>query len=150
MSCEPWSSRTAASTSPQNASRAFAGSPIRVAVVSGGSTGIGAVIARRLAERDWFCVLVARREELLRPLADELHGEYPGIPAAERSCAAASSSGSSSNRRWWRTRSSARSTRDRAEVFVPRWYRAAAIAQALAPGVLARATRRRLYRARDE
>jgi NAD(P)-dependent dehydrogenase (short-subunit alcohol dehydrogenase family) len=47
-----------------------------VAVVTGGSSGIGEAIARRLAERDWVCVLVARREELLRPLAEELNGEY--------------------------------------------------------------------------
>ena len=30
---------------------------------------------------------------------------------------------------------------DRGEIFVPRWYRAAAIAQALAPGLLRRVNR---------
>jgi short-subunit dehydrogenase len=35
---------------------------------------------------------------------------------------------------------------DRTEVFVPRWYRAFAIAQALVPGVLARVTGRNAYR----
>jgi short-subunit dehydrogenase len=37
--------------------------------------------------------------------------------------------------------------RDRREVFVPRWYRFFAIAQALAPGLLARMSRRSGYRA---
>jgi short-subunit dehydrogenase len=40
--------------------------------------------------------------------------------------------------------------RDRTEVFVPRWYRAAAVAQALAPGALIRLRGRRAYRERDE
>jgi uncharacterized protein len=35
---------------------------------------------------------------------------------------------------------------DRREVFVPRWYRAFAIAQALVPGVFARVTSRNAYR----
>jgi short-subunit dehydrogenase len=37
--------------------------------------------------------------------------------------------------------------RDRREVFVPRWYRAFAIAQALVPGLVARMSRRSGYRA---
>jgi short-subunit dehydrogenase len=36
--------------------------------------------------------------------------------------------------------------RDRRETFVPRWYRAAAVAQALAPGLLARLSARAGYR----
>ena len=40
--------------------------------------------------------------------------------------------------------------RNRREVFVPRWYRAPAIAQALAPGLLARLMGGSVYRARDE
>jgi short-subunit dehydrogenase len=36
--------------------------------------------------------------------------------------------------------------RDRRETFVPRWYRAAALAQALAPGLVARLARRSGYR----
>jgi short-subunit dehydrogenase len=56
----------------------------RVAVVTGGSTGIGEAIARRLAERDWLVVLVARREELLRALAEELGGEYEVCDIGDR------------------------------------------------------------------
>jgi short-subunit dehydrogenase len=37
---------------------------------------------------------------------------------------------------------------DRRELFVPRWYRVFALAQALAPGLVARAARRSGYRRR--
>ena len=40
--------------------------------------------------------------------------------------------------------------RDRREVYVPRWYRIPAIAQAIAPGLLARVMGRSAYRARRE
>jgi NAD(P)-dependent dehydrogenase (short-subunit alcohol dehydrogenase family) len=48
---------------------------VPVAVVTGGGTGIGAAVARRLAERDWLCVLVGRREERLQAIAAEIGGE---------------------------------------------------------------------------
>jgi short-subunit dehydrogenase len=48
--------------------------PDRTAVVTGASSGIGREIARSLARRGHGVTLVARREERLRTLADELHG----------------------------------------------------------------------------
>lgn len=55
-----------------------------VAVVTGGSSGIGLALARLLAERDWQLVLVARSEERLRRAADELGAEAESCDVAER------------------------------------------------------------------
>ncbi len=46
-----------------------------IAVVTGASSGIGEQFARQLAERGHRVALVARREERLKQLADELGGE---------------------------------------------------------------------------
>ena len=56
----------------------------RIAVVTGASSGLGAELARALAQHGWRCVLVARREERLRELADAIDGEYEVCDVVER------------------------------------------------------------------
>jgi NAD(P)-dependent dehydrogenase (short-subunit alcohol dehydrogenase family) len=56
----------------------------RVAVVTGASSGIGAEIARGLAGRGMRCVLVARREDRLRELAEEIGGEVEPCDVSDR------------------------------------------------------------------
>ena len=60
----------------------------RVAVVTGASSGIGEAIARLLARKGWHCVLVARREDRLRALVDEIGGEIELCDVADREAVA--------------------------------------------------------------
>ena len=55
-----------------------------VAVVTGGSSGIGAAIARELSRKRWRCVLVARTEERLAAVASEVGGEYEACDVGDR------------------------------------------------------------------
>ena len=56
----------------------------QVAVVTGGSSGIGAAVARRLTERSWNCVLIARGEARLRDVAEELGAEWERCDVGDR------------------------------------------------------------------
>ncbi|MCL4290224.1 MAG: SDR family NAD(P)-dependent oxidoreductase [Thermoleophilia bacterium] len=57
---------------------------MRVAVVTGGSSGIGAALAHRLAERSYHCVLIARGRERLELLAGETGCEAEVCDVADR------------------------------------------------------------------
>jgi NAD(P)-dependent dehydrogenase (short-subunit alcohol dehydrogenase family) len=56
----------------------------RVAVITGGSSGIGAALARELARDGWRCVLVARGEERLRALAEDIGAEAEVCDVGDR------------------------------------------------------------------
>lgn len=60
-------------------------SPDTTALITGASSGIGADLARELARRGHGVTLVARREDQLRRLADELHGQH-GVRAEVVPC----------------------------------------------------------------
>jgi NAD(P)-dependent dehydrogenase (short-subunit alcohol dehydrogenase family) len=56
----------------------------RVAVVTGGSSGIGAATARLLTRRGWRCVLLARGEARLRSTAEEIGAEAEACDVGDR------------------------------------------------------------------
>jgi NAD(P)-dependent dehydrogenase (short-subunit alcohol dehydrogenase family) len=56
----------------------------RVAVITGGSSGIGAELARLLAANGWRCVLVARGAERLHRLAEEIGAEAEVCDVGDR------------------------------------------------------------------
>jgi NADP-dependent 3-hydroxy acid dehydrogenase YdfG len=57
---------------------------VQVAVVTGASSGIGEATARALGADGWHCVLLARREERLRAIAEDIGGEYETCDVADR------------------------------------------------------------------
>jgi uncharacterized protein len=57
---------------------------VPIVVVTGGSSGIGAAIARALSARGWHCVLIARDEERSRAVAEEVEGEYELCDVGDR------------------------------------------------------------------
>jgi NAD(P)-dependent dehydrogenase (short-subunit alcohol dehydrogenase family) len=57
---------------------------IRIAVVTGGSSGIGAATARLLTVRGWRCVLLARGVERLERVSAELGAEAEVCDVADR------------------------------------------------------------------
>src|SRR5688500_19584942 len=76
----------------RRAARSRAGAPfasaanplVRVAVVTGASSGIGEATVRALAREGWRCILLARRPERLERLAGELGGEFEVCDVGDR------------------------------------------------------------------
>jgi len=56
----------------------------RVAVVTGGSAGIGEATARELVRRGWHCVLLARSQERLERIAGEIGAEWEVCDVSDR------------------------------------------------------------------
>ena len=56
----------------------------QVAVVTGGSSGIGAAVARSLSSNGWHCVLIARGEERVREVGEELGAEWEPCDVGDR------------------------------------------------------------------
>jgi short-subunit dehydrogenase len=58
---------------------------VRIAVITGGSSGIGAALARLLTRQGWRCVMLARDRERLARVAEELGAEAEPCDVADRS-----------------------------------------------------------------
>jgi short-subunit dehydrogenase len=58
---------------------------VRIAVITGGSSGIGAALAGALTRQGWHCVLLARRRERLERVAEELGAEAEPCDVGDRS-----------------------------------------------------------------
>ena len=56
----------------------------KIAVVTGASSGIGEATARLLAQKGWRCVLVARREDRLRAVAEKIGAEVELCDVGDR------------------------------------------------------------------
>jgi short-subunit dehydrogenase len=57
---------------------------VRIAVITGGSSGIGAATANELKRRGWRCILLARNRERLQAVGDELGAEAEQCDVADR------------------------------------------------------------------
>jgi short-subunit dehydrogenase len=57
----------------------------RVAVITGASSGIGEATARELAREGWHCVLLARRQDRLETIAQEIGAEWEVCDVSDRS-----------------------------------------------------------------
>jgi uncharacterized protein len=57
---------------------------VRIAVITGGSSGIGAALARTLSRRNWHCVLLARGRERLERVAAEVDAEWEVCDVSDR------------------------------------------------------------------
>jgi hypothetical protein len=57
---------------------------VRIAVITGGSSGIGAALAHELTRKGWRCVMLARDQERLARVAKELGAEAEPCDVADR------------------------------------------------------------------
>jgi dehydrogenase/reductase SDR family protein 7B len=75
----------------------------RVAWITGGSSGIGAALARELARRGASVAVTARRQALLERVAQTATGRVQAFPADVRDASALAQAAPLSGRRWERS-----------------------------------------------